>query len=130
MSLKDFLRDTLGLGRDDVFKVDVKEGFSFFNTDAEHTNVVLETLNNMHYEGRRINVEVSKNEGGGGRRDHNGRSGGGRSGGNSFGGRSESFGGRAPRGEGAPRRDSNSSGSRPPRRSDSAPSRDKRPRRS
>jgi len=130
MSLKDFLRDTLALGRDDVFKVDVKEGFSFFNTDAEHTNVVLETLNNMHYEGRRINVEVSKNEGGGGggRRDHNGRSGGGRS----FGGRSESFGPRAPRGEGAPRRDSNSSaGSRPPRRSDFAPSRDsKRPRRS
>jgi len=132
MSLKDFLRDTLGLGRDDVFKVDVKEGFSFFNTDADHTNTVLETLNNMHYEGRRINVEVSKNEGGGGggRRDHNGRSGGGRS----FGGRSESFGnGRPPRGEGAPRRDSNSagSGSRPPRRTDSAPSRDsKRPRRS
>ncbi|KGO85474.1 DEAD/DEAH box helicase [Flavobacterium rivuli WB 3.3-2 = DSM 21788] len=130
MSLKDFLRDTLGLGRDDVFKVDVKEGFSFFNTDAEHANTVLETLNNMHYEGRRINVEISKNEGGGGggRRDHNGRSSGGR--GNSFGGRSESFGPRAPRGEGAPRRDSNS-GSRPPRRSDSAPARDsKRPRRS
>jgi len=135
MSLKDFLRDTLGLGRDDVFKVDVKEGFSFFNTDAEHTNVVLETLNNMHYEGRRINVEVSKNEGGGGggRRDHNGRSGGRSGGGNSFGGRSESFGnGRAPRGEGAgaPRRESNSTGSRPPRRTDSAPARDKRPRRS
>jgi ATP-dependent RNA helicase DeaD len=132
MSLKDFLRDTLGLGRDDVFKVDVKEGFSFFNTDAEHTNTVLETLNSMHYEGRRINVEVSKNEGGGGggRRDHNGRSSGG-SRGNSFGGRSESFGPRAPRGEGAgaPRRES-SSGSRPPRRTDSAPSRDKRPRRS
>lgn len=133
MSLKDFLRDTLGLGRDDVFKVDVKEGFSFFNTDAEHTNGVLETLNNMHYEGRRINVEVSKNEGGGGRsnsgrRDHNGR--GGNSGGG-FGGprperRGESFGG------GAPRRDSNAGG-RPPRRSDapSSGSRDtKRPRRS
>ena len=134
MSLKDFLRDTLGLGRDDVFKVDVKEGFSFFNTDAEHTNGVLETLNNMHYEGRRINVEVSKNEGGGGRsnsgrRDHNGR--GGNGGGGGFGGprperRGESFGG------GAPRRDSNAGG-RPPRRTDapSSGSRDtKRPRRS
>jgi len=132
MSLKDFLRDTLGLGRDDVFKVDVKEGFSFFNTDAEHTNTVLETLNNMHYEGRRINVEVSKNEGGGGRsnsgrRDHNGRN----SGGGGFGGprperRGESFGG------GAPRRDSNAGG-RPPRRSDassSSDSRERRPRRS
>jgi len=29
MSLKDFLKETLDLGRDDVFKVDVKEGFSF-----------------------------------------------------------------------------------------------------
>jgi ATP-dependent RNA helicase DeaD len=31
MSLKDYLKETLDLGRDDVFKVDVKEGFSFFN---------------------------------------------------------------------------------------------------
>lgn len=75
MSLKDFLRDTLGLGRDDVFKVDVKEGFSFFNTDAEHTDKVLEILNSFHLEGRRINVEISKNDGGSNsnRRDHNGR---------------------------------------------------------
>jgi ATP-dependent RNA helicase DeaD len=29
MSLKDYLKETLDLGRDDVFKVDVKEGFSF-----------------------------------------------------------------------------------------------------
>jgi ATP-dependent RNA helicase DeaD len=29
MQLKDFLKETLELGRDDVFKVDVKEGFSF-----------------------------------------------------------------------------------------------------
>jgi len=29
MQLKDFLKETLDLGRDDVFKVDVKEGFSF-----------------------------------------------------------------------------------------------------
>jgi ATP-dependent RNA helicase DeaD len=28
MSLKDYLKETLDLGRDDVFKVDVKEGFS------------------------------------------------------------------------------------------------------
>jgi ATP-dependent RNA helicase DeaD len=32
------LKETLDLGRDDVFKVDVKEGFSFFNTDPEHTD--------------------------------------------------------------------------------------------
>lgn len=76
MSLKDFLRDTLDVGRDDVFKVDVKEGFAFFNTNPEHTDLVMETLNNITLEGRRINVEISKNDGGS-RRDHNGRNSGG-----------------------------------------------------
>jgi ATP-dependent RNA helicase DeaD len=108
MSLKDYLKETLDLGRDDVFKVDVKEGFSFFNTDAEHSDKVMEILNNVQLEGRRINVEISKNDGGG-RRDHNGRnSGGERRGGfggerkGGFGGERKSFGGdrdRAPRGE-------------------------------
>jgi ATP-dependent RNA helicase DeaD len=96
MSLKDYLKETLDLGRDDVFKVDVKEGFSFFNTDPEHADKVMEVLNNVQLEGRRINVEISKNDGGG-RRDHNGRNSGG-----GFGGRSS-----APRREGnfAPRRE-------------------------
>ena len=85
MSLKDYLKETLDLGRDDVFKVDVKEGFSFFNTDPEHTDKVMEVLNNVQLEGRRINVEISKNDGGG-RRDHNGRSSGGGFGGRSSGG--------------------------------------------
>jgi ATP-dependent RNA helicase DeaD len=76
MSLKDFLKETLDLGRDDVYKVDVKEGFSFFNTDPENTDKVMDILNNIELEGRRINVEISKNDGGG-RRDHNGRSSGG-----------------------------------------------------
>jgi ATP-dependent RNA helicase DeaD len=75
MTLKDYLKETLDLGRDDVFKVDVKEGFSFFNTDPEHTDKVMEVLNNVQLEGRRINVEISKNDGGG-RRDHNNRGGG------------------------------------------------------
>jgi RNA recognition motif-containing protein len=55
---------------------DVKRRFSFFNTDPEHTDKVMEVLNNVQLEGRRINVEISKNDGGG-RRDHNGRSSGG-----------------------------------------------------
>ena len=84
MQLKDFLKETLDLGRDDVFKVDVKEGFSFFNTDAEHTDKVMDVLNGYDLNGRRINVEISKNDGGG-RRDHNGRNSGG-----GFGGRSNS----------------------------------------
>jgi ATP-dependent RNA helicase DeaD len=78
MQLKDFLKETLDLGRDDVFKVDVKEGFSFFNTDGEHTDKVMSILNGFNLNGRRINVEISKNDGGSReRRDHNGRSGGG-----------------------------------------------------
>ncbi|MEN2402863.1 DEAD/DEAH box helicase [Flavobacterium sp. MC2016-06] len=97
MSLKDYLKETLDLGRDDVFKVDVKEGFSFFNTDPEHTDKVMDVLNNVQLEGRRINVEISKNDGGG-RRDHNGRSGGGRS---SGGPRREGSGGFGPRREGS-----------------------------
>ena len=77
MELKDFLKEKLELGRDDVFKVDVKEGFSFFNTDAEHVDLVMNNLNGITLEGRRINVEISKNDGGGNssRRDHNGRGG-------------------------------------------------------
>ncbi|WP_418263371.1 DEAD/DEAH box helicase [Flavobacterium faecale] len=97
MSLKDYLKETLDLGRDDVFKVDVKEGFSFFNTDPEHTDKVMEVLNNVQLEGRRINVEISKNDGGG-RRDHNGRNSGGRSFGGGGGRREGSF---APRREGS-----------------------------
>lgn len=130
MSLKDFLRDTLGLGRDDIFRVDVKEGFSFFNTDAEHTQMVLDILNSIHMEGRRINVEVSKNDGGSNnyRRDHNNRGGAPKSF-NGGGGprgerRSDSFGG----GRSNSRRDTTPG--RSPRRSDSAAPRDRKPRRS
>ena len=113
MSLKDYLKETLDLGRDDVFKVDVKEGFSFFNTDPEHTDKVMEILNNVQLEGRRINVEISKNDGGG-RRDHNGRSSGGFGGGRSGGDRSS-----APRREGsfAPRREGSGGGFRSDRSS-------------
>ena len=138
MTLKDYLKETLDLGRDDVYKVDVKEGFSFFNTDPEHTDKVMDILNNIQLEGRRINVEISKNDGGG-RRDHNGRSSGGFGGGRSSGGggfRSDrssggGFGGRssAPR-EGGFRSDRNSApreggfGGRSESRSSSAPRRE------
>jgi ATP-dependent RNA helicase DeaD len=66
MSLKDFIRDTVGLGQDDVFKVDVKDSFSFFNTDAEATEKILSTFTEFKVDGRFVNVEVSKNPGGGG----------------------------------------------------------------
>ena len=76
MSLKDFIRDTVGLGQDDLFKVDVKDSFSFFNTDATATDKILATFNDFKVDGRFVNVEVSKNPGGGGGRRDRKRSGG------------------------------------------------------
>lgn len=111
MQLKDFLKETLELGRDDVFKVDVKEGFSFFNTDGEHTAKVMEVLNGFDLNGRRINVEISKNDGGGNssRRDHNGRGGRDRSERRDGGERRERRDNRAPRSD---RRDNNQNSER------------------
>ncbi|AEW86193.1 ATP-dependent RNA helicase [Flavobacterium columnare] len=123
MELKDFLKEKLELGRDDVFKVDVKEGFSFFNTDAEHVDLVMNTLNGITLEGRRINVEISKNDGSSNnkRRDHNSRGGGER--------RERRGEGGAPRGE---RRDGakKSSDRRSSSSDDRSPKNERRPRRS
>jgi ATP-dependent RNA helicase DeaD len=132
MQLKDFLKETLDLGRDDVFKVDVKEGFSFFNTDGEHTEKVMSILNGFDMNGRRINVEISKNDGGSSsRRDHNGRSGGGerRSSGGFGGGEKRSSAPRTgggsfgPRKEGGFRSDRSSAPREGGFKSDSAPKR-------
>ncbi|MEM8506867.1 MAG: DEAD/DEAH box helicase [Bacteroidota bacterium] len=60
MSLKDFLRATLGLNKEDIYKVDTKANFSFFNTDAGLSPLVLETFQDFKKDGRFINVEVSK----------------------------------------------------------------------
>ncbi len=68
MSLKDFIRDTAGLGREDIFKVDVKDSFSFFNSESATTDQILSTFTEFKVDGRFVNVEVSKNPGGGGRR--------------------------------------------------------------
>ncbi|GGI57886.1 DEAD/DEAH box helicase [Winogradskyella haliclonae] len=84
MKLKDFLKEKLELGRDDVFKVDVKESFSFFNTEKTLQEKVLAFFTDFKHEGRFVNVEVSENKGRSGsgrRRDGGGRrrnSGGGR----------------------------------------------------
>ncbi|WCO02970.1 DEAD/DEAH box helicase [Psychroserpens ponticola] len=77
MKLKDFLKEVLELGRDDVFKVDVKDSFSFFNTEKEIQEKVLAFFTDFKHDGRFVNVEVSEDRGGGGR--GRGRSGGGRS---------------------------------------------------
>lgn len=113
MSLKDFLKEVLELGRDDVFKVDVKDSFSFFNTEKENEEKVLAFFTDFKYNGRFVNVEVSENKGrsGGGRRD---RSRGGKRKGND-----------RPRGEKRPRR-SNDSNKPEGRRSDRSPKKGRR----
>jgi ATP-dependent RNA helicase DeaD len=53
-----------------MFSVDVKKDSLSSTRIHRHTDKVMEILNNVQLEGRRINVEISKNDGGG-RRDHN-----------------------------------------------------------
>jgi ATP-dependent RNA helicase DeaD len=87
MSLKDMLKEMLNLGKDAVYKVDVKDSFSFFNVDEQHKDLVLAAFADYKIDGRSVNVEESTDKGGGGR--GRGRSGGGRSfGGGGGGGRS------------------------------------------
>ena len=92
MSLKDFLRDTLNLEKEDIFNVDTKGSFSFFNTDASLTDFILQTFTEFKVKGRFINVEVSTKPGGGGkggkRRDRKGQD---RKKGHRKGGDSQSF---------------------------------------
>jgi len=70
MKLKDFLKEQLNLGRDDVFKVDTKDTFSFFNTEKEHQEKVLAYFTDFKHNGRFVNVEITEdkpNRGGRGR---------------------------------------------------------------
>ncbi|WP_224491024.1 DEAD/DEAH box helicase [Robertkochia flava] len=82
-SLKDFLKAQTGLERDDVYKVDVKDSFSFFNTDTTHAEEILQIFSEFKMDGRFINVEVSSNAGGRGKERKKRREGSRRSG-NSF----------------------------------------------
>ena len=136
MSLKDFLRDALEFGKDDVFKVDVKDSFSFFNTETALKEKVLAFFTDFKYNGRFVNVEVSEDKG----RDRNrgkGR-GGRRDDRRSKDRRSGDFGNRSGGGSRRSDRDSRSresgSGSSRPRRSNSdsrsSSSSSSRPRRS
>ena len=63
MSLKDFLREVLELGKDDVFKVDVKDSFSFFNTETTVKEKVLSFFTDYKHNGRFVNVEITENKG-------------------------------------------------------------------
>ena len=62
MSLKDFLRDSLELGQDDIFKVDVKDSFSFFNSETKNLAKILEFFKDYEINGRFVNVEITDNK--------------------------------------------------------------------
>lgn len=62
MSLKDFLRDSLEVGQDDIFKVDVKDSFSFFNSDTNNLAKILEFFKDYEINGRFVNVEITDNK--------------------------------------------------------------------
>ena len=124
MKLKDFLRDTLQLNQDDLYKVDVKDSFAFFNTDAAHKDKVLEFFTDFKQDGRFINVEVTEKKS----RDRN-RGGGGGGGGRRSGG-GGGYGGGGGRGRNDRSRDSGSRTESRGRRSDSDSSSSRSPRRS
>ncbi|WP_295179002.1 DEAD/DEAH box helicase [uncultured Christiangramia sp.] len=86
-SLKDFLTGELNLDRDDIFKVDCKASFSFFNTDEKHADLILKTFTEYQQNGRYVNVEITKDQksdSGGGRKRERGGGGGRKGGGKSF----------------------------------------------
>jgi len=83
MDLKDLVRELTDLGKDDVFHVDTMDTFSFFNTDEKYMEKVLAALKGIEFNGRMVDIEISKDRGrkggrgsrkGGDRgRGHNGR---------------------------------------------------------
>ena len=62
-TLKDFLREVLQMGKDDIFKVDVMDSFSFFNTETSEMPKILEFFTDFKHNGRFVNVEVSEDKG-------------------------------------------------------------------
>lgn len=62
MNLKDMLKEATGLGKEDLFKVETKDSFSFFSTEAHNTETVLERLKGVKLEGRAIRVELSNGD--------------------------------------------------------------------
>lgn len=95
MDLKDLVRELTDLGKDDVFHVDTMDTFSFFNTDEQHSEKVLAALKGVEFNGRTVDIEISKDRGGkgGGRKGGGGRDRGGRRGDRKSGGGDRKFGG-------------------------------------
>lgn len=89
--------DESGLSAKEIGRIDIKEAFSFFETKPELADQLLKASQRAEFEGKPLNIELTKDSGGGNSkpgRSSGGRSGGGRSGGgSSYGGSSSSSGG-------------------------------------
>jgi ATP-dependent RNA helicase DeaD len=64
--------DNTDLNKGSIGKIDILKNFSFFDADKESTDAILSKLQNVDYEGKKMNVEQTKK----------GNSGGGKGGGN------------------------------------------------
>ena len=51
----------MGLEKDDLYKVDVKGSFAFFNADAQFNQLILDSFKSFKLNGRTISVEISSN---------------------------------------------------------------------
>lgn len=72
MDVKDFVRQVTDLDKDAVFHVDAMGSFSFFNTDEENAEKVINAFDGIQFNNRKIEVEISKEgrkRGRGGKKD-------------------------------------------------------------
>lgn len=58
--------DNAGLNNGSVGKIDIMNNFSFFDADKDQTDTILAKLQNVDYEGKKMNVEQTKKGGGSG----------------------------------------------------------------
>ncbi len=61
-TLKDFLRASLAVDRDEIFQVEVMKNFSFFSMPHGYKDLVLQTFENFMLDDRRLSVELTKKE--------------------------------------------------------------------
>jgi len=76
--------DNSGLSKNSVGKIDILNNFSFFEADSEHTNAIINNVQNVDFEGKAMSVEVTNSapkkasRGGSPRRDSGARRDGGK----------------------------------------------------
>lgn len=59
--------DATGLKSNSVGRIDIMPAFAFFDVDKENVDLVLSQVNGAEFEGKKMNVEITKEKSGGGR---------------------------------------------------------------